>query len=343
MTADGDEFEMPPPRATPRLFGHAEAERALLDGYRSGRMPHAWLICGPRGIGKATLAYRAARFVLAHPDAAAPAVQAASSLAIDPDHAVARRVAAQGQNDLLVLERTVGDRGKLRQDIAADDVRRSVGFFGSSAGAGGWRIAIVDSVDELNAAGANALLKILEEPPERALLLLVSHAPGRILATIRSRCRVLNLRPLAPADVARAAAHVLEREPTDAEIVEAAELAEGSVARALGMLQGDVLAIRDQVIALLDRLPDTDPEALHALGDSIAGTDPQPLEAFRDSIEGWLSARLRKGTLAPSQMDRLAETWQQIGRATAETEIFNLDRKPLVFSIFGHLADAARG
>src|SRR5581483_9775559 len=144
MTADGDEFEMPPPRATPRLFGHAEAERALLDGYRSGRMPHAWLICGPRGIGKATLAYRAARFILAHPDPTAAAVQSARSLAVDPEHVVARRVAAQAQNDLLVLERTLGERGKLRQDIAVVDVRRSVSFFGSSAGEGGWRIAIVD-------------------------------------------------------------------------------------------------------------------------------------------------------------------------------------------------------
>ena len=112
-------------------------------------------------------------------------------------HPVARRVAALAHSDLLVLERTLNEKGNLRQDIAVDDVRRSVSFFGSTAGEGGWRVAIVDAVDELNAAGANALLKVLEEPPACALLLLVSHAPGRALATIRSRCRRLSLKPLA--------------------------------------------------------------------------------------------------------------------------------------------------
>ena len=154
---------------TPVLFGHAEAEQALLDAYRGGRMPHAWLIGGPPGIGKATLAYRMARFVLAHPDPAAPAVQRATSLAVDAGpsgrapHRRARRTATCWS-----LERTVGDNGKLRTVIAVDDVRRTVGFFGSTAGEGGWRVCIVDAADELNAAGANALLKILEEPPRAA-------------------------------------------------------------------------------------------------------------------------------------------------------------------------------
>jgi DNA polymerase III subunit delta' len=335
--------EAPHPRETLELFGHAEAERALLDAYRGGRIPHAWLIGGPRGIGKATLAYRLARFVLAHPDPRAAAVKAAPSLAVDPKHVVARRVAAQAQNDLLVLERTVGERGKLRQDIAVEDVRRSVAFFGSSAGEGGWRIAIVDSVDELNAAGANALLKVLEEPPTRTLLLLVSHARGRVPATIRSRCRLLNLRPLAAADVARAAAAALGRDPGDDEVAEAARLAEGSVARALSMLDGEALALRQRIIALLDGLPETDANALHALGDAMAGTDPRTLEAFRDTINGWLAARVAGGAQDKRHMARVAEVWEKVNRAAREAEIFNLERKPLVFSIFGLLAEAARG
>ena len=174
------------------LFGHAEAEQALLEAYRCGRIPHAWLIGGESGIGKATLAYRMARFVLAHPDPAVPAVQKATSLAVPADHPVARRVAGQAHSDLLVLERVVNEKtGKLFTVIRVDDVRRSVPFFGSTAGEGGWRVAIVDSVDELNKESENALLKVLEEPPPRALLLLVSHAPGRVLPTIRSRCRAL--------------------------------------------------------------------------------------------------------------------------------------------------------
>ena len=202
----GDE-EIRLPRETAVLFGHTEVEQALLASYKSGRVPHAWLIGGPPGIGKATLAYRFARFVLAHPDPTAPEVQSAISLALDLENPVARRVAAQAQGDLLVLERVVNEQtGKLYTVIRVDDVRRTVSFFGSTAGEGGWRIAIVDAVDDLQREGANALLKVLEEPPERAILLLVSHAPGRELPTIRSRCRRLLLRPLSEADVVKAAA-----------------------------------------------------------------------------------------------------------------------------------------
>src|SRR5580693_55574 len=198
--------EAPPPRATSALFGHAAAEATLLAAYRSGRIPHAVLIVGPKGIGKATLAYRMARFVLAHPDPAAPDVANAASLAVDEDDPVARRIAAQGQPDFLVIERVLNDKGVLHKLIRVEDVRETVPFFGSTAREGGWRIAIVDAVDELNASGANALLKVLEEPPERALLLLVSHSASRVLPTIRSRCRIVTLRPLPESDVAAAVA-----------------------------------------------------------------------------------------------------------------------------------------
>ncbi|MFZ0422991.1 MAG: DNA polymerase III subunit delta', partial [Xanthobacteraceae bacterium] len=201
---DEDIDAAPPPRATTVLFGHAAAEAALLAAYRSGRIPHAFLIAGPKGIGKATLAYRMARFVLAHPDPGAREVQEASSLAVAADHPVARRIAAQAQPDFLILERTLNDKGVLRNQIAVEDIRRTVGFFGSTAGEGGWRVAIVDAVDELNRSGANALLKVLEEPPQRALLFLISHSAARVPVTLRSRCRILTLRPLAEADVAAA-------------------------------------------------------------------------------------------------------------------------------------------
>src|SRR5882724_716451 len=192
----------PHPREADVLIGHEEAERALLGAYRGGRLPHAWLIGGPAGIGKATLAYRMARFVLANADPASAAVQAASSLAVDPSHPVARQVAARAHSDLLVLERTLTDTGSLRSVITVDEVRRTVSFFGSTAGQGGWRVCVVDSADELQYPQAsNALLKVLEEPPPGALFLVVSHAPGRLLPTIRSRTRRLDLRPLSRADV----------------------------------------------------------------------------------------------------------------------------------------------
>ena len=344
MSAADEDGGLTAPRATSVLYGHGEAENALLEAYRGGRLPHAWLISGPAGIGKATLAYRMARFVLAHPDPRSPQVARARSLAIDAEHPVARRIAAQAQGDLLVLERTINEKtGKLRQDIQVDDVRRTVGFFGSTAGEGGWRVAIVDSVDELNSAGANALLKVLEEPPRRTLLLLVSHSAGRVLPTIRSRCRLLAMRALAPDEVAAAAASATGRKADEADIAAAAVVAEGSVRRALMFLERDALELRDGINALLERLPAVDPRALHVLGDRLYGTDAATLAAFVDTVNAWLSARLRTGTQEPSHLDRLADAWEKVNHAAGDVDEYNLERKPLVFNVFGWLAEAARG
>jgi DNA polymerase-3 subunit delta' len=345
VSGDEDDGEPNHPRATQLLFGHSEAEASLLSAYRSGRMPHAFLIGGPPGIGKATLAYRMARFVLAHPDPAAADVQQATSLAVDPQHPVVRRMAAQGLGDLLVLQRTVNEQtGKLYTVIRVDDVRRTVSFFGSTAGEGGWRVCIVDNADELqNPNASNALLKVLEEPPRRALFLLVSNAPARLLPTIRSRCRRLMLRPLDAADVARATTAALDRSADDAEIKESAAAAEGSVGRAIALMDGEALTLRKRIGALLDRLPETDARALHALGESIAGTASEPLEAFLDAVNDWLSARLTNVTQDKSQLVRMAEAWDTINRAARDADTYNLERKPLVFSVFGLLAEAARG
>ena len=348
MSGDEGEEDLSAPHAreTTAWFGHAGAERMLLDAYAGGRMPHAWLIGGPAGIGKATLAYRLARFVLAHPDAGAEPVRSATSLDVPADHRVVRQIAAQGHPDLLVLERTVGDRGDtLRSVIAVDDVRRTIPFFGSTAGEGGWRIVIVDAADELNAAGANSLLKLVEEPPPRALFLIVSHAPGRVLATIRSRCRRLVLRPLAEDEVARAAAAALGIDPDDSRIRKAAAVADGSVGRAIAMLGGPLMAVRERVTEMLARLPATDPRALHALGDSLERADRAVLGIFIDTVRDWLSAQLRAGgqSGAPIRLARLADAWDKVGRSARDTEMFNLERKPLVFNVFTWLAEAARG
>jgi len=330
------------PRLTHALFGHAEAERALLDAYRGGRIPHAWLIGGERGIGKATLAYRMARFVLAYPDPALPAVRNAETLDVPAGHPAARRIANQAHGGLLALRRVVNERtGKLFTEIRVEDVRRCVPFFGSTAGEGGWRVCIVDPVDDLNREGANALLKILEEPPPRALLLLVSNAPGRVLPTIRSRCRTLTLRPLDRADVARALAAVRESTPDAPDIAAASEAADGSVGRALMLLEGDALDLRRHLVDLLGRLPQVDLRALHVLGDEIAGTGAEPLEVFMDTVNAWLSERLHS-TPQDGRLIRIAEAWEKVNRAGIDTEAYNLDRKPFVFSVFGALAEAAR-
>ena len=345
--ANSDEETAEPlhPRATTLLFGHTAAEAAFLTAYQSGRVPHAFLIVGPKGIGKATLAYRIARFVLAHPNPSTAAVQKAKSLAVDASDPVARRIAAQGQGDLLVLERTPNEKGVLRQQIAVDDVRRTVSFFGSTAGEGGWRIAIVDAVDEMNRSSANALLKVLEEPPQRALLLLVSHAAGRVPATLRSRCRVITLRPLAQSDVAAALGVAGGISANDPRVTAAAAAAEGSVARALALLDEDALALRQQALDLLDGLPALDANGMHALGDALAGTDPQPLASFIDTVNAWLSNRLEReggerGEIG--RLARLAEVWERVNAAARDAAEYNLERKPLVFNVFGLLAESTR-
>jgi DNA polymerase-3 subunit delta' len=256
---------------------------------------------------------------------------------------VARRIAAQAQGGLLGLERVVNEStGKLYTVIRVDDVRRSVSFFGSTASEGGWRIAIVDAVDDLQREGANALLKVLEEPPPRTVLLLVCHAPGRELPTIRSRCRRLLLRPLETQDVARAAAAATGRNPDEPELREAADAADGSVARALALLDGAALALRARVLDLLRQLPDPDPRALHALADALGGSDPQTLATFMDLVNGWLANRVAAPAQPLARMARLAESWEKVNSAARDAEAYNLERKPLVFAVFGALAEAAR-
>lgn len=345
MSEEDDDSERPlsVPRETLGFFGHAAAETALLDAYKSGRIAHAWLIGGPAGIGKATLAWRMARFVLAHPDPAAKAVQTAASLAIPADDPVGRRITAQAHPDLFALERVPDDKGKLYTVIRVEETRRLVRFLGSTAGEGGWRVAIVDSADELNRESANALLKALEEPPPRTLFLLVSHSPGRLLPTIRSRCRMLRLRALAPDEVAQAAAAALSRNPAEADIREASALAEGSVGRAIALLDGDALKFRQVLSRLLDNLPQLDPNAIHAIGDKVNAGDRADFENAVDTINGWLSQQLRAGEANPARMARLAEASERINRSAREAAAFNIDKKPLMFSIFGALAEAAGG
>src|SRR6201985_1099078 len=338
------EISVPHPRETSALFGHGEAETALLTAYKSGRIPHAWLIGGGQGIGKATLAYRMARYVLTHRDPLSANVQRADTLAVDSDGAVARHIASGSHGGLLTLERTLNEKGVMRTVITVDETRETISFFGSTAAVEGWRVCIVDTVDELNPTGANSLLKILEEPPQRSLFLLVSHAPARVLPTILSRCRKLMLRPLATGDVIAAATQAANLGPDDPALHEAAGAAEGSVARALTLLGGDALKLHQRTAALLSTLPQVDPRDLHALGDALGGSDRVALAAFIDSVDRWVSERLHADDSNANanlpRLARLAEVWEKINRAARDTESYNLERKPLVFSVFGLLAEA---
>ncbi|WP_425467757.1 DNA polymerase III subunit delta' [Phreatobacter stygius] len=333
----------PHPRERSLLIGHGEAERGLLEAYRGKRMHHAWLISGPQGIGKATLAYRFARFVLAHPDPRAipPAV---ADLAVSPDHPVARRIVAGAHPDLLALRRIAeAGKDKIPQDISVGAMRDIVRFFGSTAGEGGWRICLVDAADELNRSSANALLKLLEEPPPRSLFLIVAHMPGRLLPTIRSRCRTLTLAPLTEDEVVQGLASFDTVKVPVEEARDLARRSEGSLRRALEIAEGGQASFAAAVEAELARLPATDPQALHALGDKLARRDDAMFDLFQravtDHIHSTVRAELGAGArrLAP-----LSEVWEKIDIAAAQVRTFNLERKPFVFQVFGWLAEAGR-
>jgi DNA polymerase III subunit delta' len=337
----------PHPRQQTALFGHEAAETALLDAYRAGQLHHAWLIGGAEGIGKATFAYRVARFLIAHPDPASRHVREARSLAVEAGHPAWRALAHRAHPDVAVLRRGWRKDGKgYMGDIAVGEVRRALDLFGSTAGAGGYRICIVDSADDLNASSANALLKVIEEPPARSLFLVVAHAPARVLATIRSRCRSLTLRPLGAADVVRALGSLGPpwSATAAADLGRAADLSQGSVGKALALLDADVVGLVEQVRAALDRLPEVQPAALYALAEVLAGRRAEEdfdtaFGVVTDWIADTVRARAGEGAacLAP-----LVEVWEKSARAAREARVFNLDRRPLVISMFGDLADAVR-
>lgn len=325
------------------LFGHREVEDALLRAYQSGKMPHAFLIGGTQGIGKALLARRFARFVLANPDPSSRQVQNAITLDVPENDVTARRMIAQSHDGLLTLAREADDKGKMRTAIVVDQVRRTVPFFGATANNAGWRVCVVDAVEDLKWPEApNALLKILEEPPPRSLFLLVSHKPGRVLPTILSRCRQLMLRGLDGDDMRAALAYLTGRHQSDPELKRAAGQSEGSVARALTMLEGDSLALTQRIDDLLAALPALDPLALHDLSDRMGIADRASLQLFHDMVDQWLSARLhpaRRDDL--EQLAQIAHVWEKVGRAAREADAFNLERKPFVFATFNLLAGLA--
>jgi len=362
----------PHPRETAQLFGQSAAEAEILASLGSGRMHHAWLITGPEGIGKATLAWRIARYLIAHgPEATAPsdgglfgeelAPEPPQSLEVDPDHPVAHRIAALSEPGLFLLRRPWDrDRKRLRQEITVDAARALHGFFGLSAADGGHRVVIVDAGDELNTNAANALLKLIEEPPPRCTLLIICHRPAAMLPTIRSRCRQLRCAPLNSEDMTRALLQAGATPPEDPSGQDRlARLSGGSPGLAWDLLMLDGLALDQQITGLLARLPGHDRRAALALAERLA---PAAKASERKLFYRLMSqelgdlARAGAGAAPPDDPDRnwhgklapnahAARLWAQAQQALTNrlthAEAVNLDPQNVILDMMLRIDEVA--
>ena len=331
--------DAPHPREVLSLIGHDEAEAEVLAAIALGRLHHAWLITGEEGIGKATFAYRIARALLAGAEHTTNPLQ--QGLAVPARSPAAHQIAAHAHPDLAVIRRGLSDdRKRVLTEISVKAALEGLELFQKTAAYGGYRICIVDACDELNANSANALLKTLEEPPERSLFLLVAHQPGRLLPTIRSRCRHLPLRPLTVDEVeqvTRGLPHVADVEPPVHR--RAAELSGGSVRRALSMLDPKKLAFNDRVEALLNGLPRLQMADVDAIAEATMGrAGDESFDRFCDLCVDWLSRELKRRPPRVTADMPLAEAWTALSDGRIEVEALNLDRRPFVIATVAALA-----
>ncbi|MEQ8367769.1 MAG: DNA polymerase III subunit delta' [Roseicyclus sp.] len=350
--------DAPHPRATARLFGQDAAEQTFLNAHNAGRLPHGWLLTGPKGVGKATFAWRAARFLLATPmddgDGLFGAPPPPATMNIDPDHPVASRMQALSEPGLCLLRRPWDEKAKrLKTQLTVDEVRNLKSFFAMSAGGNGRRVVIVDSADEMNTSAANALLKELEEPPRDAVLLLISHRPSGLLPTIRSRCRTLRFQPLGPDDLTRALEQA-GHPPTD-NLQGLAELAGGSVGEAVRLMSLGGVTLYADLLGLAATLPRFDRSLAIRLSEATAGKQGEArFDLTLGLLDTLLSRLARTGTtglphaeivpgeaatlarLAPDA--RAARDWADLAATlTARTrrgKAVNLDPAALTFDMF---------
>ncbi len=345
-TPESDVFEgAPHPRHAVRLIGHASAEAEMLNAYRGGRLAHAWLIGGREGIGKATLAWRFARFLLSHPDPAAPEVVAARDLSVPDNHPVAHQLAAMAHPDFALLRRAFNEKTeRFFTEIGVDDVRDQMHIFRLSSAFGGYRIAIVDAADELNKSSANALLKIIEEPPAKSLILILAHRMGAVMPTIRSRCRRLLLEPLKVDEIVEIISGLDPPYPEARadRIAEAAAKADGSVREALRRLDPASQTMAAMIESAIQRLPRGDAKLNTRLAEalSLRGAE-RNFDLLFASLFDWLvlarrASPVRRGGSKPSP-----PCGTLLRGFARDADALNIDKRATVLAAFEEIAARA--
>lgn len=359
----------PHPSETPRLFGQDKAEQTFLDAYNQGRLHHGWLLTGPKGVGKATLAWRMARYLLATPEGDGgglfgEALPDPISLDISPEHPVARRMQAGSEAGLFVLRRTVDEKSnRLRSVITVDEVRKLKNFFALSSADGGRRIVIVDAADEMNTSAANALLKVLEEPPEKTFLFLISHQPSRLLPTIRSRCRELRLSPLSLGELQQA---LVQAEVSADQAPESLiALSGGSVGEAVRLANLEGVKLYQAILSVIETMPRFDRQKAQALADLTTGRGVEERRALLFTLIDLIMARISKaGVLGEQPLSEViagesaiftrlcpdaqkarkwAEAAQEISDRNAHGLAVNLDPAALILDTVFRIQKTAEG
>ncbi len=367
---DLQEINAHDPRYTDKVFGHEGAERLFLEAFNSDRLHHAWLISGPKGIGKATLAWKFAKFLLSQqPENVGPGLfgdevpSEAISLDTGPEDPTIQRIKSGGHGGLIVAERTFNEKtGKMRNDIVIDDVRKLINFFSQTSAEGGWRVAIVDAADEMNSNAANALLKVLEEPPEKSIIFLVAHSPGKLLPTIRSRCRAMNLNAL-PEESVKAVLAARFPEMSIDDLSSTALLSRGAPGRAIEIASLEGVTLYKEMVALLADLPRLNIPNVHQFSVKIGAAKADAkyrlfIQIYLDWIQrlvkqlatGMGSQELISGETAQitrisafAGVDQWLDLWEKMGELINRADAVNLDRKQIIVTMFTALGALSRG
>ena len=319
------------------IWGQNRAVEQFASAWASRRLHHAWLLAGAKGVGKATFAHAAARRVLA--EAAGPPFDL-EGLETPDEHPIVKLIEAGSHPDMRWLERLPRERGEgLARDITIDQVRSLGEFFGLTAALSPWRVAVIDTVDELAGAGANALLKMLEEPPPNSLFFLVSHAPGRLLPTIRSRCRRLDFQALDN----DAMTSILDGRAPDMSAAERDKIiamAFGSAGRALAFADLGLAKLEDSALAILRQGDPTNARRSELASELGRKAAAERYSAFLELAPSLIAREARR--LAGGSRERALDAYAKARELASIAPRLSLDPAATVFQIGGLLAQVAQ-